>query len=34
VEAVLFIAGDQAPVIPLLDVIGKLKFPPEQIGAI
>ena len=27
-------AGDQVPVIPLLEVVGKAdKVPPEQIGA-
>jgi hypothetical protein len=34
VVAELFIAGDQVPVIALLDVVGKVKVPPEQIGAI
>jgi hypothetical protein len=30
----LFITGDQDPVTPLLDVVGKgLEFSPEQIGA-
>ncbi len=30
----LFIAGDQVPVTPLLEVVGKLaKIAPEQIGA-
>jgi hypothetical protein len=28
----LFIAGDQVPVNPLLEVVGKLKLSPEQIG--
>ena len=33
--AVLFKAGDQAPVMPLLDVVGSAdKVAPEQIGAI
>ena len=33
VVAVLFKAGDQVPVIPLSDVVGKaLKIPPEHIG--
>ena len=33
VVAVLFIAGDQVPVIPLLEVVGKaLNVPPEQIA--
>ena len=32
VVAVLFIAGDQVPEILLLDVVGKVKLPPEQIG--
>ena len=32
--AVLFSAGDQVPVIPLLDVVGNAaKVAPEQIGA-
>ena len=30
----MFKAGDQAPVIPLVDVVGNAdKVPPEQIGA-
>ncbi len=30
----LFNAGAQVPVIPLLDVVGKaVRLPPEQIGA-
>jgi hypothetical protein len=34
VVAVLFKAGDQLPVIPLLEVVGNaLKVSPEQIGA-
>jgi hypothetical protein len=34
VVAVLFKAGDQAPVIPLLEVVGSAdKVPPSQIGA-
>jgi hypothetical protein len=34
VEAVLFSAGAQVPVIPLLDVVGNgFNIPPEQIGA-
>ena len=34
VVAILFSAGDQVPVIPLLDVVGKaFNVPPEQIGA-
>jgi hypothetical protein len=33
VVAVLLFAGDQVPVIPLLEVVGKVKLPPEQIGA-
>jgi hypothetical protein len=33
--AVLFKAGDQVPVIPLMEVAGKeAKAPPEQIGGI
>ena len=32
--AVLFIAGDHVPAIPLFDVVGNaLKLPPEQIAA-
>jgi hypothetical protein len=35
VVAVLFNAGDHVPVIPLLDIVGKvLKVVPEQIAAI
>ena len=31
---VLLSAGDQVPVIPLVEVVGKAaKLPPEQIGA-
>jgi hypothetical protein len=34
VVAVLSSAGDQVPVIPLLDVVGNgFNIPPEQIGA-
>jgi hypothetical protein len=34
VKVVLFNAGDQLPVIPLLEVVGNGdKLPPEQIGA-
>ena len=34
VVAVLFKAGDQVPVMPLLDVVGNaLRVAPEQIGA-
>ena len=34
VVVVLFSAGDQVPVIPLVDVVGKAaKAVPEQIGA-
>jgi hypothetical protein len=33
VVVVLFIAGDHVPVILFVDVVGKLKVPPEQIGA-
>ena len=34
VVAVLFKAGDQVPVIPLFDVVGRvLKDAPEQIAA-
>ena len=32
--AVLFIAGDHVPAIPLFDVVGNaLKVPPEQMAA-
>jgi hypothetical protein len=34
VVAVLLIAGDQLPEIPLVDVAFKVNVPPEQIGAI
>jgi hypothetical protein len=34
VVVVLFMAGDQVPMMPLLDVVGKVKVPPEQIGGI
>jgi 50S ribosomal subunit-associated GTPase HflX len=35
VVVVLFNAGDQVPLIPLLEVVGKAdKLPPEQIAAI
>ncbi len=30
----LFIPGDHAPVIALLDVVGKVNVPPTQMGAI
>jgi hypothetical protein len=33
VVAVLLIAGDHEPVKPLLEVVGKVKEPPLQIGA-
>ena len=33
VVAELFTAGDQLPLIPLFDVVGRLIVPPEQIGA-
>jgi len=34
VVAVLFSAGDQVPVIPLLDVVGSAdRVAPEQMGA-
>ena len=33
VVAVLFIAGDQVPVMLLLDVVGKVNVPPEHIAA-
>ena len=28
----LFILGDQLPAMPLLDIAGRLKVPPAQIG--
>ncbi len=31
--AELFMAGDHVPEILLFDVAGKVKLPPEQIGA-
>ena len=34
VVAVLFTAGDHVPVILLLEVVGSVIIPPEQIGAI
>jgi hypothetical protein len=34
VVAELFIAGDQVPVIPFVEVVGSVNVPPEQIGAI
>jgi hypothetical protein len=33
VVAVLFTAGDHVPVTPLLEVVGRVMVPPEQIGA-
>jgi hypothetical protein len=30
---VLFTAGSQLPVNPFVDVVGRVKVPPEQIGA-
>ena len=32
--AVLFIAGDHVPVIPFVEVVGRVNVPPTQIGAI
>ncbi len=32
VDCVLFIAGLHVPIIPLFDVVGKLKLLPEHIG--
>ncbi len=32
--AVLFIAGDQVPVIPFVEEVGSVNVPPEQMGAI
>ena len=29
----LFTAGDQVPAMPLSEVVGSEKLPPEQIGA-
>ncbi len=34
VVAVLLIAGDQVPVIPLSEVVGNENISPEQIGVI
>ena len=34
VVAVLFIAGDHVPVIPFVEVVGRVNVPPEQMGAI
>jgi hypothetical protein len=34
VVAVLFIAGDHVPVIPLVEVVGSVNVPPTQIAAI
>ena len=34
VVVVLFIAGLQVPVMPFVDVVGKVKLPPLQIAAI
>jgi hypothetical protein len=34
VVAVVFTAGDQVPVIPSIDVVGKIKLAPSQIAAI
>jgi hypothetical protein len=34
VVAELFIAGDQVPVIPFVEVVGSVNVPPEQICAI
>jgi hypothetical protein len=34
VVAVLFIAGDHVPVIPLVEVVGKVNVPSTQIAAI
>ncbi len=31
--AELFMAGDHVPVIPFVEVVGKVNNPPEQIGA-
>ena len=30
----MFIAGDQVPVTPLVEVVGSVKVAPAQIGAI
>ena len=32
VVAVLFTAGDQVPVKPLMEEVGRVIVPPEQIG--
>ena len=34
VVCVLFTAGVQLPEMPLIEVVGSEKLPPEQIGAI
>ena len=31
--ALLFIAGDQVPVNPFVDVLGRVSVPPTHIGA-
>ena len=31
---ILLIVGAQVPVIPFVEVVGKVMVPPEQIGAI
>ena len=33
VVVAVLIAGDQVPVIPLFDVVGKVNVPPLQIAA-
>ena len=33
VVAAVLIAGDHVPVMPLFDVVGKVKLPPLQIAA-
>ncbi len=33
VVAALFMAGDHVPVIPFVEVVGKVNNPPVQIGA-
>jgi len=33
VVVVLFIAGDQTPIIPLIEFVGSVKEAPEHIGA-
>ena len=32
--AVLFTTGDQLPVKPFIELVGRVSVPPEQMGAI